>query len=100
MSEEKKEQIKPGAGESLSQMFAAFGQAFAEVFNDPELQAKAKELGDAATASATRLGGRFKDEDVKSKFRLAGQAAEEFGRAVSEYFKSERQSPPPGGEKK
>jgi len=98
VSEEKKEQTRPGAGDSLSQMFAAFGQAFAEVFNDPELQAKAKELGDAATASATRLGSRFKDDDVRAKFRLAGQAAEEFGRAVSEYFKSERKSPPPGNQ--
>jgi hypothetical protein len=77
-------------------MFASLGQAFAEAFNDPELQAKAKELGEAATASATRLGQRFKDEDVKVKFRQAGLAAEEFGRAVSEYFKSEHKSPPPG----
>lgn len=92
MSEEKKQQSAPRAGESLAQMFTAFGQAFAEVFNDPELKAKAKELGDAATASATRLGGRFKDDDVKAKFRMAGEAAEEFGKAVSEYFKSDRPS--------
>jgi len=95
VSEQK--QSTPKAGESLSQMFTALGQAFAEIFNDPELQAKAKELGEAATASASRLGQRFKDDDVKAKFRQAGSAAEEFGQAVSEYFKSQRQSPPPPG---
>ena len=75
-------------------MFTAFGQAFAEVLDEhAELQAKAKELGDAArAASATRLGKRFKDDDVKVKFRLAGEAAEEFGKAVSEYFKSDHPS--------
>jgi len=83
---------EPKPGESLRQMFVAFGDAFSEVFNDPELKAKAKELGDAASQSASRLGSRFKDDDVKERFRQAGEAAEVFGKSVAEYFKSDRKA--------
>ena len=83
---------EPKPGESLRQMFIALGDAFSEVFNDPELKAKARELGDAASQSASRLGSRFKDDDVKQRFRQAGDAAETFGKSVAEYFKSDRKA--------
>ena len=89
MEEEKKGQADRSATESLEQMFTAFGQAIGEIFNDPELKAKAKELGGAATVSMEALGQRFKDEEVREKFRRAGDAAEAFGRSVSDYFKSQ-----------
>jgi ribosomal-protein-alanine N-acetyltransferase len=92
MAEEKKRSDEPKPGESLRQMFVAFGDAFAEVLNDPELKARAKDFGEAATDSALQLGRRFKDDDVKERFRQAGEAAEEFGRSVAEYFKSERKT--------
>lgn len=88
MDEEKKEQADRSATDSLEQMFTAFGQAIGEIFNDPDLKAKAKELGDAASVSMDSLGRRFKDEEVREKFRQAGDAAEDFGRSVSDYFKS------------
>ena len=89
MEDERPQESERSAGESLGQMFTAFGQAISEIFNDPELKAKAKEFGDAAAESATTLGRRFEDDDVKEKFRQAGAAAEDFGRAVSDRFKSE-----------
>ena len=88
--EEEKNAGEAGPSESLRQMFAAFGDAFSEVFNDPELKARAREFGDAATMSAMHLGRRFKDEEVKERFKKAGEAAEVFGRSVAEYFKSDR----------
>ena len=88
MVDEKKDQADRSASDSLEQMFTAFGQAIGEIFNDPELKAKAKELGDAASVSIDALGSRFKDEEVRDKFRQAGDAAESFGRSVSDYFKS------------
>jgi [ribosomal protein S5]-alanine N-acetyltransferase len=88
-TDEKTQSGEPNPGESLRQMFVAFGDAFAEVFNDPELKAKAKEFGDAATVSAMHLGRRFKDDDVKARFTQAGEAAERFGRSVAEYFKTD-----------
>ena len=88
MEEEQKEQADRSAADSLGQMFTAFGQAISEIFNDPELKAKAKELGDAASVSMETLGRRLKDEEVRDRFRQAGDAAEDFGRSVSDYFKS------------
>ncbi len=70
-------------------MFTAFGQAISEVFNDPELKAKAREFGDAAAESAQALGRRFKDEEVRDRFRQAGEAAEQFGHSVAAYFQKE-----------
>lgn len=90
MEENNKHTCEPRPGESLKQMFIAFGDAFSEVFNDPELKAKAKEFGEAATESAQQLGRRFKDDDVKERFRKAGEAAETFGKSVAEYFKSDK----------
>ena len=90
MEEETRQSGEPNPAEHLKQMFVALGDAFAEVFNDPELKAKAREFGEAATESATQLGRRFKDEDVKNRFRQAGEAAEVFGRSLSEYFRSDR----------
>jgi len=88
VEDENKQQADRSAGDNLEQMFTAFGQAIGEIFNDPELKAKAKELGDAATVSMDALERRFKDEEVREKFRQAGDAAEAFGRSVSDYFKS------------
>lgn len=78
-----------GPGESFGQMVATFGQAISEIFNDPELKTRAREFGDAASASARTMGGRFKDEEVREKLRQAGEAAEQFGRSVADYFESE-----------
>ena len=90
MGDEKPRESERGAGESLGQMLTAFGQAISEIFNDPELKAKAKEFGDAATESAATLGRRFEDDDVKEKLRQAGAATEDFGRTLSDHFKSGR----------
>ncbi len=92
MKEQERQGKESGASDSLRQMFTALGEAFSEVFNDPELKAKAREFGDAATESAIHLGRRFKDDDVRERFRQAGEAAEEFGRSVADYFRSERRS--------
>ncbi|MDD1750958.1 MAG: hypothetical protein LUO89_13915 [Methanothrix sp.] len=74
------------AADNFSAMFQKFGEAMSEIFNDPELKQKAKELGDSAAASAKTLGKRFQDKEVKEKFREVGKAAEDFGKSVSDYF--------------
>lgn len=81
-----------GPGESLKQVFVTFGDALSEVFNDPELKAKAKELGTAASASATLLGNRFKDDEVRDRFRKAADAAEQFGKSVARHLDAHRGS--------
>ena len=76
--------------DNLAEMFRAFGRAIGEVFDDPELKRKAKEFADSAADSAKILANRFRDEDVKSKFRDVGKAAEEFGKNVADYFEKEK----------
>lgn len=74
--------------EHFNEMVRAFGDALSEIFNDPRLKDKARELGDTAVESAKTFGSRFKDEEVKEKFRAAGKAAEDFGKSVADYFKA------------
>jgi len=73
--------------ESFSELIKDFGDAVGKIFDDPELKKKAKEFGDSAVKSAKHFGSRFKDEEVRGKFRGVGQAARDFGNSVSEYFK-------------
>ncbi len=86
---EKDQSNRKKPGESFGDMFEAFGVALGQIFNDPELKAKARDFGQSAARSAQTFAGRFKDEDVKAKFREAGKAAEDFGRSVAESFKGE-----------
>jgi hypothetical protein len=78
---------KKGAAESFSEMFKAFGDAVSEIFNDPDLRAKAKEFGNSVAESAKTFPSRFKDEEVKNKFRDVGKAAQDFGRSVGDTFR-------------
>ncbi|MDD2252332.1 MAG: hypothetical protein WCS74_03095 [Dehalococcoidales bacterium] len=65
--------------ESFSRIFTSFGEALSEIFNDPELKARAKEFGSSAAASASTFASRFKDKEVREKFAQAAFAAKEFG---------------------
>jgi hypothetical protein len=71
-------------------MMRAFGDAVSEIFDDPNLKQKAKEFTESASESAKTFGGRFKDEEVRAKFREVGRAAQNFGRSVADYFKEDK----------
>jgi len=70
-----------------------------QIFNDPKLKDKAKELGKAAKESAETLGERFKDDEVKARFKDVGKAAQAFGKSVGDLF-TEDTSKKPDEEKK
>jgi hypothetical protein len=90
MTEENQE-YKKETIESFAGLFATFGQAVGDIFNDPELKKKAKEFAESASASANSLVDRLKEDDVKEKFRDVGKAAEDFGKNVADCFKKEKQ---------
>jgi len=69
--------------EALNQLFTSFGETLSEIFDDPELKSKARELGSGAAASASLFASRFKDEDVRQKFQQVGEAARQFGTSVA-----------------
>lgn len=81
---------KESPGENFGELFRAFGTAMSEIFNDPKLKEKAKEFADSAIESAKTFGDRFKDEDVKAKFRDVGKAAQDFGKSIEDCFKSDQ----------
>jgi len=76
--------------ENFGEMFKAFGDAISEIFDDPKLKEKAKEFAESATESAKIFGSRFKDEEVKDKFRDVGKAAQDFGKSVVDCFKADK----------
>jgi len=73
--------------ETFSEMIRTFGDAISEVFDDPKLKEKAKEFVESAAESAQIFRSRFKDEEVKARFREAGRAAQDFGKGITDYFK-------------
>jgi [ribosomal protein S5]-alanine N-acetyltransferase len=85
MEENKKPEDKT-AVDNLVDMFDSLGTAMAQVFNDPKLKEKARDLGKATKESAETFGERFKDEEVQAKFREVGKAAGAFGKNVSDLF--------------
>ncbi len=87
-----KEPTKRAASQSFVLMFEVFGRAISEIFNDPDLKEKAKELGRSAVEYGETLGRRFQDDDVKAKFRDVGKAAQEFGESLVDYFKPEKET--------
>ena len=46
-----------------------------EIFDDPDMKEKAKELGRSIVEFRETLGTRLQDEEVKTKFRDVGEAA-------------------------
>ncbi len=84
------ENPKKTAAESFGEIFKAFGDAISEIFDDPELKEKAKDFVDSAAGSAKTIGNRFKDEEVRDKFRGVGKAAQDFGEAVADCFTTKK----------
>lgn len=89
MSPEEKSNKKT-AVENFGEMFKAFGDVISEIFDDPKLKEKAEEFAEGAVESAKIFGSRFKDEEVKAKFRDVGKAAQDFGKSVTDCFKADK----------
>jgi ribosomal-protein-alanine N-acetyltransferase len=81
VDEENKRQIK----ENFELIFTSFGQALSEIFNDPELKAKARQFGSSAAESASTFADRFKDDEVRAKFKQMAQAAKDFGSGMATF---------------
>ncbi len=89
MSEDKNPE-KETATDNFAEMFKTFGDAISEIFDDPKLKEKSKEFTGSAAESARLFGYRFKDEEVKDKFRDVGKAAQDFAKAVADCFKAKK----------
>jgi hypothetical protein len=72
------------AGDELGETFSEFGRAMSEIFNDPKLKSKAKDFSKSFADSAEIFVKKFKDEEVKNRFRKMGQAAQRFGKKMQQ----------------
>ena len=81
---------KKKTAENFGEIFKAFGDAVSEIFDDPKLKENAREFAESATESAKIFGTRFKDEEVKDKFRDVGKAVQDFSKAITDCFKAQK----------
>ncbi len=79
--EDNKRQIK----DDFERIFTSFGQALSEIFNDPQLKDRARQFGSSAAESASIFASRFKDEEVQAKFKQMAEAAKDFGNGMARY---------------
>jgi len=86
----KKADVKKDA-EDLGKMIRSFGNTIAEIFEDPEIREKAKELSQSVIDSAARVvESKLRSNQSKAKFRDAGRAAQSLGKTLVERFDTEK----------
>ena len=76
--------------EDFRAIFEAFGKAISEVFNDPELKEKAKELGNSIAKSAETFGNRFQMRMSKGNSEKQVRRLKKFGKSIANYFKANK----------
>lgn len=67
-------------------MVREFGNALGEIFKDPKVREKAQEFARSTGEAVQAFIDKFKEEEVKQRFKQAGRAAEEFGQKVAKRF--------------
>lgn len=79
-----KKKSKTDPAQGFADIFSEFGNAVAEIFNDPKLKKEINNFSKSAGNSAKILRDRFKDEEVRDKFKKTGKAAIKFGKQMEE----------------
>ncbi len=78
------------AAERFGELFGKFSEAIGEIMEDPELRKKAREFSRTAIDAAARVvESKVRDEEMRSKFRNVGKAAETLSKSLEENFKTE-----------
>jgi len=77
---------KKSAAESFGEMVREFGNALSEIFKDPKVREKAQEFARSTGEAVQTFTDKFKEEEVKQKFRQAGKVAKEFGEKAAKHF--------------
>ena len=77
------------AAEKLGKVMKTFGDAVSEILEDPELRDKAKEFSlSVVDAAAKVVNSRIKDDEVRTKFKDVGKAAQDLGRSITDHFEN------------
>lgn len=75
------------AAETLGEMIKTFGNAMGEILDDPKVREKAKEFAQSVVDAAAEFAdSKVEDEQIRSRFRNAGKAAQTLGTSLQEHF--------------
>lgn len=90
-------QNKDKLSEKFGDLFRTFTNSVGEIFDDPEFKQKAREFAESAVdATAKIIDKKIKEEEVRSKIRNVGKAAQSLGKSLEDNFKAQnKQEPPP-----
>ncbi len=75
--------------DKFAHIFEEFGNAVAEIFNDPKLKEKAKEFGEISADSTKALGERLHAEELKSRLKDVEKVADDFSQRLYRSFEDE-----------
>jgi [ribosomal protein S5]-alanine N-acetyltransferase len=84
----KKDEKKKSA-ETIGEMLRTFGNTISEILDDPKVKAKAKDFAASVVDAAAKVTeSKIKAEEVRSKFRNVGKAAQTLGTSLDKHFKT------------
>jgi ribosomal-protein-alanine N-acetyltransferase len=87
MVAKKDEKKKPA--ETIGEMLKIFGNTVGEILDDPKVKATAKEFAASVVDAAAKFTeSKVKKEEIRSKFRNVGKAAQTLGTSLDNHFKS------------
>ncbi len=83
----KTEQDIKKVSETVGKMFRTFADNVGEIFDDPEVKAKAKALAESVVDAAAKVGqSKVSSEEMRAKYRNVGKAAQTLGTSLEKHF--------------
>lgn len=82
-----REQDLKKISENARKMFRTFADNVGEIFDDPDVKAKAKALAESVVDAAAKLGqSKVSSEEMRAKYRNVGKAAQTLGSSLEKHF--------------
>jgi hypothetical protein len=77
------------AAETLGEMLKTFGATVGEILEDPKVKEAAKQFAASVVDAATKVAeSKIETDEMKSKIRSVGKAAQTLGNSLDKNFKS------------
>jgi len=90
MSRKEEKHDRKMDAEHLGRVMKTFGNTVSEILEDPKLREKAMEFSQSIVDAAAKFtASKVKDEEVRTRFREVGKAAQSLGQSLTEHFKTE-----------
>ena len=75
--------------EKMGEMVKTFGNTVGEILGDPKVKEMAKKFAASVVDAAAKVAeSKIQTEEVKSKFRSVGKAAQTLGSSLDKHFKA------------